>query len=42
MWIDPIREQEDFTQHAVEKNMNKNMAQILSENKEPAFRVPQI
>ena len=42
MWIDPIREQEAFTQHAVAKNMYKNMAQILSENKAPAFRVPQI
>ena len=42
MWIDPIREQEAFTQHAVAKNMYKNMAQVLSENKEPAFRVPQI
>ena len=42
MWIDPIREQEAFTQHAVAKNMYKNMAQILSENKARAFRAPQI
>ena len=42
MWIDPIREQEAFTQHAMGKNMYKNMAQVLSENKTPALRVPQI